>query len=1565
MCNIRFHCLASTALLVVVSTANSEKEFEVTPQDGWFNNLIHPDWGAIDGHLLRRSPAAFSDGVYEPSGKDRPNPFIISKEVHDGPAGLGSLRNRTAFLVYFGQQVVEEILDAQRPGCPREFFNIPVPPGHDYDLERKGNIEMPVQRTRYDQRTGISPNNPRQQLNEITPYIDGGLTYGTSKAWTDALREFKDGPLRGRLAALDPYADIKDSFPAQNSIRLPMANPPPPREHELKPVKRFWKLGNPRGNENPFLLTFGVLWFRWHNYIANKTATEHPKYTDEEVFNIARKFVIAHHQKIVMYNWLPTWLGLDENLEKIHEIPPYKKRPNDTIIFDSYDPNVHPGIAAEFQSAAMRFGHTLVTPGTWIRDKKCEFKKLKLDIPGSPSNVHALRLCNSFWNPQEFLSKPNALDELIMGLTSTLSEREDHIVVPDLRKHLFGPLEFSRRDLIAINIQRARDHGLPDYNTIREAYGLPRRQAWEEINNFTFSNGTLYMKEPINNLRRVYGNTSKPDNVDLFPAGLLETTPEGVGETFRTIILDQFLRIRHSDRFWFENTKNGLFTEDEIQEIWNVTIYDIVTKVTHIGPDDIQRNPFLLTDSPCPQPKQLVADGNDTFNDTDNTLVIEQCTPLKHFDYFAGSHVSFVLTFLCLGLCVPIAFGVLVFLAKYREKSKRQTSIQNETRKEDPGTFLMAEWTSPKDGERKVKTIFDLARMKIHIMDRHKRPLRMIDLRRTTGKVHVRISDDKNRTLISIRVPGEIDLVLRFVDEGYRDEFLNELEKFLQNISVDIERHFFSEAIILKEAETKENRKKLLDKVFRVICMQAFKESYERLSLQLDNKLANDISRVQLTRTEFADALGLRNNSVFVRNMFLMVDKDKNGFISFHEFMDMFVILARGNAAEKARFLFNMNDFKGQGYLTREAFGKMIKSILDLSDSSLSDDQVNQLIDTLYSQAGLRDTDNINFDSFKKIFASDEYEQIFEHATLQLDGRAKSEQLSKSFSFRRQTFFDGISHDDHNTASPQATLSRRKSRVTIRTKQKEQPKTKWEKRKSACFHWMENFRLQIFWLTLYILVTIAIFVERAYYYSYEREDSGLRKIAGYGVTVTRGAASVMMWTYSSLLVTMCRNTITFLRETFFHRFIPFDSAHAMHKIIAFIALVFTVVHCIGHGINFYHISTHASVDMNCQFTEYFRATDVLASFHYWAWQTITGLTGIGLVLIVIIMYVFALPYARRHVFRAFWITHNLYVLLYVFMILHGLGRLVQDPIFYYYLLGPLVLFVLDKLVSVSRKKIPILVKKVELLPSDVTALTFKRPLNFEYKSGQWVRIACPKIGENEYHPFTLTSAPHEEHLSLHIRALGPWTTNLRKTYDLNNRGDKSHPMLYLDGPFGEGHQDWYRFRVSVLVGGGIGVTPFASILKDIAHKSKIGTKFPCEKVYFLWVTRTQKQFEWLMDIIQEVENEDKRNIVSTHIFITQFQQKYDLRTTMLYICERHFQKIAGRSLFTGLKATTHFGRPEFVDFLQSLHYEHPDVKQIGVFSCGPPPMTLTVEAACSEVKQYEGFPSYQHHFENF
>lgn len=142
---------------------------------------------------------------------------------------------------FTGQQLVEEILDAQRSACPPEYVNIDIP----HHLRKPGlPSQLPLLRTRYDMRTGYSPNNPRQQLNEITPYFDGGLVYGISKAWSDYLRLYENGTLapRGLLATTEDGL-----FPARNTQRLPMANPPPPANHtkfknlhELANVNRFF-----------------------------------------------------------------------------------------------------------------------------------------------------------------------------------------------------------------------------------------------------------------------------------------------------------------------------------------------------------------------------------------------------------------------------------------------------------------------------------------------------------------------------------------------------------------------------------------------------------------------------------------------------------------------------------------------------------------------------------------------------------------------------------------------------------------------------------------------------------------------------------------------------------------------------------------------------------------------------------------------------------------------------------------------------------------------------------------------------------------------------------------------------------------------------------------------------------------------------------------------------------------------------------------------------------------------------------------------------------------------------
>ena len=171
----------------------------------------------------------------------------------------------------------------------------------------------------------------------------------------------------------------------------------------------------------------------------------------------------------------------------------------------------------------------------------------------------AIRTCNSFWNPQVPVSETN-VDPLYLGMSSQATEREDTIITPDLRGKVFGPLDFTRRDLMAINMQRARDHGLPDFNTARRAYGLDAIASFEDLN-------PLYgideiVTRNIEDLRDVYNNDI--NRCDIWACGLAETIPSdtpdpelrriaGPGELFSEVLFDQFMRIRHGDRFWWEN----------------------------------------------------------------------------------------------------------------------------------------------------------------------------------------------------------------------------------------------------------------------------------------------------------------------------------------------------------------------------------------------------------------------------------------------------------------------------------------------------------------------------------------------------------------------------------------------------------------------------------------------------------------------------------------------------------------------------------------------------------------------------------------------------------------------------------------------------------------------------------------------------------------------------------------------------------------------------------------------------------------------------------------------------
>uniref|UniRef100_A0A3B4WR07 NAD(P)H oxidase (H2O2-forming) n=1 Tax=Seriola lalandi dorsalis TaxID=1841481 RepID=A0A3B4WR07_SERLL len=1437
-----------------------------------------------------------------------PNPRRLSRLLARGPSGLPSTRNQTVLSLFFGYHVTFEIFDSRTPGCPPEFMNIPVPQGDPvFDPTATGKVLLPFQRGPWDKESGQSPSNPRTQVNLVTAWIDGSSIYGPSTSWSDSLRSFS----RGLLTTGSEW-----NMPKQGGGRNLMWSAADPSTGEHGP-QGLYELGNAWANENMFTAAEGIIWFRYHNYVASKLHEEHRDWSDEKLFQNARKTVVATFQNIALYEWLPGYLG-DKKL------PPYP----------GYQKFVDPGISPEFQAAAIRFGITMAPPGVYMRNRTCQFREI-INIDGSLSP--AMRLCNSFWKRQT----SQDVDDLLMGMASQIAEREDNIVVEDLRDYMYGPLRFTRTDLVALTIQRGRDFGLRSYAEVRKALDLPSVKTFEDINPALNSTNP----QLLNNVAELYNRDIS--KLELFPGGLLESL-DGPGPVFSAIILDQFERIRNGDRFWFENKQNGLFTDEEIQTVRNMTFFDVLVAVTSAEATDIQNNVFFWKDGdPCPQPTQL------------NASMLYPCTNATKLNYFDGSKAGFGIFIIVLFLFPVVSFLVAVmvaYLRKYRYR-KFQRRRKAGPKAEEPAVGITAyEWQGHKKPLHPVSVEVDEKRG-LQVFDRSGSSLRYLFLG-SQDYVDVRLSNDCHRKALLLKVPKEYDLVLFFDDESKRTAFLKHLRPAVTDIGQEIRVKEMREKELLKETLTKEQRAQIVETFIR----HAFSKVLEIEKCDagdmsgISHEKAREVLQCELTASEFADALGVKPDSLFVDSMFTLADKDGNGYLSFQEFLDVMVIFMKGSPEEKSKLMFSMNDISGTGFLSKEEFARMLSSFIEISNGGLSKSQAEDGIKAMMKAAGFDDKEKISWQDFH--FLLQDHEKELQFAQLNVKGCTK---------FCSQCDFCSLFVCSSNKTDGQEIRKRKKYAPGFILLREQYIRNPVRQKIQHFKRFIENYRRHIVCFMIIFGILAGVTLERCYYYGLQALSSGLPETSMVGVIVSRGSAAAISFLFPYMLLTVCRNLITLCRETFLNRYIPFDAAIDFHRFMAMTAIILSVVHSLGHVVNIYIFSISDLSILSCLFPKVLsnNGSELPLRWSWWFFQTIPGMTGILLLFTFSFMYVFASHYFRRISFRGFWITHYLYVVVYILIVIHGSFALLQAPRFYIYLIPPALLFLLDKLISLSRKKVEIPVVRAELLPSGVTHLEFKRPQGFMYRSGQWVRIACLMLGADEYHPFTLTSAPHEETLSLHIRAVGPWTSQLRELYtDESLLELGAYPKLYLDGPFGEGHQEWIDFEVSVLVGGGIGVTPFASILKDLVFKSSVKSKIQCKKVYFIWVTRTQRQFEWVSDIIREVEEMDTLELVSVHTYITQVAEKFDLRTTMLYVCERHFQKVWNRSLFTGLRSVTHFGRPPFVSFFSSLQEVHPEVDKIGVFSCGPPGLTKNVEKACQQMNKRDQ-AHFMHHYENF
>lgn len=506
--------------------------------DGIGNNPNHPEWGAANTPLLRYTTVSYEDRVSLPAGSNRPNPREISNVIFQQDSLLDDPRGLSAITWVWGQFIDHDIgLTSDNHSEP---VMISVPSGDELmDPNNTGNAIIPLMRSVGMDGTGTSANYPREHPNEITSFIDASNVYGSDEVRADWLRSHINGKLKlpNNLLPFNTYdGGIGSTIDPESPS---MANP--------FGAELYFVAGDIRASENILLTSFHTLFAREHNRQCDLLKSLYPDWSDEELYQYARKIVGGIEQSITYNEWMPM-MGII--------LPEYT----------GFNPNVNPSVMNVFTGAAYRQGHTLLTDIIYRLDEEGN------EIPEGNTNLK-----HAFFNPMAIYNE-GGIDPLLRGIAAQVQQDLDAKMIEDVRSFLFGAPGQGGMDLAAINIQRGRERGLPDFNTLREDFGLQKYTSFSDLT----SDSAL-----ANSLENLYGNIN---DIDAWVGLLAEENKPGkmFGQTLVKIMYDQFLSLRDGDRFYYEN--DPVLSDDVKTEIRNTKLIDVIMRNTNI--ELMQGSPF-------------------------------------------------------------------------------------------------------------------------------------------------------------------------------------------------------------------------------------------------------------------------------------------------------------------------------------------------------------------------------------------------------------------------------------------------------------------------------------------------------------------------------------------------------------------------------------------------------------------------------------------------------------------------------------------------------------------------------------------------------------------------------------------------------------------------------------------------------------------------------------------------------------------------------------------------------------------------------------------------------------
>ncbi|XP_021033325.1 eosinophil peroxidase [Mus caroli] len=545
---------------------------------GRCNNKKHPWLGASNQALARWLPAEYEDHRSLPFGwtpGKRRNGFLlplvrdVSNQIVRFPSKkLTSDRGRALMFMQWGQ-FIDHDLDFSPESPARVAFSMGV------DCEKTCAqlppcfpIKIPCNDPRIKNQRDCIPffrsapacpqnrNKVRNQINALTSFVDASMVYGSEV--TLALR------LRNRTNFLGLLA-TNQRFQDNGRALLPFDNL---HEDPCLLTNRSARIpcflaGDTRSSETPKLTALHTLFVREHNRLAAELRRLNPRWSGDKLYNEARKIVGAMVQIITYRDFLPLVLG---RARIRRTLGPYR----------GYCSNVDPRVANVF-TLAFRFGHTMLQPFMFRLDSQYRASAPNSHVPLSSVFFASWRIIHE-----------GGIDPILRGLMATPAKlnRQDSMLVDELRDKLFQQVRRIGLDLAALNMQRSRDHGLPGYNAWRRFCGLSQPRNLAQLSR------VLKNQDLARKFLRLY---KTPDNIDIWVGAIAEPLLPGarVGPLLACLFENQFRRARDGDRFWWQ--KWGVFTKRQRKALRRISLSRIVcdnTGITTVSRDIFRANVY-------------------------------------------------------------------------------------------------------------------------------------------------------------------------------------------------------------------------------------------------------------------------------------------------------------------------------------------------------------------------------------------------------------------------------------------------------------------------------------------------------------------------------------------------------------------------------------------------------------------------------------------------------------------------------------------------------------------------------------------------------------------------------------------------------------------------------------------------------------------------------------------------------------------------------------------------------------------------------------------------------------